>query len=153
MESSWQPSVHLLKEQNQIIHITADDEKPLLKMTFFDSVTYCEEFVTNLDREVYTNAKVLKLSVKNLFMQTMAFKMNAIVQDKRKSPPKKKTPNRLLGRFALILFTREKADKVCRLVNFEMDKSAVEWKRCNDPKDDPIIQNPEKKQSLFINAF
>ena len=142
METSWQPSVHLLKEQNQIIHITADDEKPLLKMTFFDSVTYCEEFVTTLDREVYTNAKVLKLNVKNLFMQTMAFKMNAIAQDKRsltKSQTKKKTPNRLLGRFALILFTREKADKVCRLVNFEMDKSAVEWKRCNDPKDDPII--------------
>ena len=34
-----------------------------------------------------------------------------------------------------------------------MDKSAVEWTRSNDPKDDPIIQNPEKKQSLFINAF
>ena len=86
-------------------------------------------------------------------MQTMAFKMNAIAQERRKSTVKKKTPNRMLGRFALILFTREKADKVCRLVNFEMDKTAVDWKRCNDPKDDPIIQNPEKKQSLFINAF
>ena len=58
------------------------------------------------------------------------------------------------GRFVLILFAREKADKVCRLINFELESEiGKNWKRVSDPRSDPIIQNPNKKQSLFINAF
>ena len=57
------------------------------------------------------------------------------------------------GKFSLILFCREKSDKVCRIVNYIIEKSDTKWKRQNDPEKDPVIENPEKKQSLFINAF
>ena len=57
------------------------------------------------------------------------------------------------GKFSLILFCREKSDKVCRIVNYIIEKSDTKWKRQNDPVKDPVITNPEKKQSLFINAF
>ena len=33
------------------------------------------------------------------------------------------------GKFSLILFCREKSDKVCRIVNYSMEKSADKWKR------------------------
>ena len=60
---------------------------------------------------------------------------------------------RILGRIVLILFAREKVDKVCRLINFQLDFSGKKWNRILAPNSEPVIQNPEKKQSLFINAF
>ena len=53
----------------------------------------------------------------------------------------------------MILFNKDKDDKICRLINFQMDAGGLDWKRSNKSEDDPVVKNPEKKQSIFINAF
>ena len=51
----------------------------------------------------------------------------------------------------LILFNREKANQICRLINFHMDAQSRDWKRTNKPESDPVVKN--KSASLFVNAF
>ena len=120
-------------------------------MAFFNSVTYVQEDVLTLKREVYTNAKVLQLSATDeeeegfqMHFLEPTFKRKTLMTKINEIPP---------GKFSLILFCREKSDKVCRIVNYILEKSADKWKRYNDPEKDPVITNPQKKQSLFINAF
>ena len=56
-----------------------------------------------------------------------------------------------IGQFLLILFNREKANQICRLINFHMDAQSRDWKRTNKPESDPVVKN--KSASLFVNAF
>ena len=112
-------------------------------MSFFNSVTYVLDDVLTLNREVYTNAKVLQLNAE--YEEEAGFQMHFIDPGLKRKTLMTKIKETPPGKFSLILFCPEKSDKVCRIVNYIMEKSADKWKRQNDPQQDPVITNPEKK--------
>ena len=115
--------MHYLQDQKQILLITGESHLPSIKLSFFDSVTYEEVFSTSVDKEVYTNAKVLQLSIPIVFGGKISEQLQTIAQMGRGKSVT--TYESILGRFALILFSRDKADKVCRLIKFELNSTNV----------------------------
>ena len=98
-------------------------------MAFFNSVTYVQEHVLTLKREVYTNAKILQLSATDEEEEEEGFQMHFIEPTLKRGTLMTKINEIPPGKFSLILFCREKSDKVCRIVNYCMEKSDDKWKR------------------------